>query len=81
VASAPIAGTTWQQRFFIGYALTERGHDREERMRAQLQTDPHSPSEFRVNGPASNMAEFYDAFGVQKGDKLWRKPEERVEIW
>ena len=69
------------QRFFIGYAITERGHYREEILRLQLQTDPHSPGEFRVNGPVSNIDEFYDAFGVKEGDKLWRKPEDRVKIW
>ena len=78
---APIDGLSAEQRFFIGYAITERGHAREEIVRLLVQTDPHSPSEFRVNGPVSDMDEFYEAFGVKQGDKLWRPPEERVKIW
>ena len=69
------------QKFFIGCAMAERGYFREERARFLLQIDPHSPAQFRVNGPVSNMDEFYQAFGVREGDKLWRKPEERVRIW
>lgn len=69
------------RKFFIGYAVTERGHYREEILRVRLQTDPHSPSEFRVNGPVSNIDEFYQAFDVKEGDKLWRKLEDRVKIW
>lgn len=80
-ATAPIDGLTPQQRFFINYAITERSQSREELARLRLQTDPHAPSEFRVNGPVSNMDEFYTAFGVKAGDKLWRAPEDRVKIW
>ena len=69
------------QRFFINYAVTERGHAREELLRLRLQVDPHSPSEFRVNGPVSNLPEFYGAFGVKPGDKLWREEGDRVKIW
>jgi predicted metalloendopeptidase len=76
-----IDGFTPEQRFFMGYAVTERGHYRDEALRLQLQTDPHSPGEFRVNGPLSNLDEFYQAFDVKEGDKLWRKPEDRVKIW
>jgi len=69
------------QKFFMGFATAERSHSREEILRLQLQTDPHSPSEFRVNGPVSNMLEFYEAFGVHEGDKLWRSSEDRARIW
>jgi len=69
------------QRFFINYAITERGSYREETLRLLAQIDPHAPSPFRVNGPISNMQEFYDAFHVTLGDKLWRDPEDRVSIW
>ena len=44
-------------------------------------TDPHSPSEFRTNGPTSNIDAFYDAFGVKPGDRMYRPPNERVKIW
>ncbi len=50
-------------------------------MREVVLTDPHSPSEFRANGVVSNMDEFYAAFGVREGDKLWRPAAERVKIW
>ena len=78
---SPAGGFTPEQRFFANYAITERSHTREELLRLKLQIDPHSPSRFRVNGPASNMKEFYEAFGVSEGDALWRKPEDRAEIW
>ncbi|MBU6501094.1 MAG: M13 family metallopeptidase [Patescibacteria group bacterium] len=76
-----IDGFSPEQRFFIGYAITEQRNVRDELTRLHLQTNPHSPSEFRVNGPMSNMQEFYDAFDCNPGDKLWRDPEERVKIW
>jgi putative endopeptidase len=47
----------------------------------RLQIDPHSPGEFRVNGPLSNLPEFYGAFSVKQGDKLWREEGDRVSIW
>jgi putative endopeptidase len=77
----PTDGLSSVERFFASYAITERGSIREEALRLQVQTDPHSPSVCRVNGPLSEMAEFYDAFGVKEGDKLWRKPDDRVKIW
>ncbi|MEK7145110.1 MAG: M13-type metalloendopeptidase, partial [Patescibacteria group bacterium] len=43
--------------------------------------DPHSPGKFRINGPASSLPEFYEAFDVQKGDKLYRAPKDRAKIW
>ncbi len=79
--SAEIDGLTPAQRYFMNYAITERGEIREEALRLQVQTDPHSPSPYRVNGPVSNMEEFYDAFGVKEGDGLWRPEGERVRIW
>ena len=80
-AAAPIDGFTPYQRFFINYAITERGEIREEALRLQVQTDPHSPSPYRVNGPLSDMEEFYEAFGVKEGDALWRPEGDRVKIW
>jgi predicted metalloendopeptidase len=76
-----IDGFTPEQRFFINYAITERGAWREEVLRLRIQTDPHSPPLYRVNGPVSNMIEFYDAFGVKKRDGLFREPGERAKIW
>jgi predicted metalloendopeptidase len=76
-----IDGYTGPQRFFLGYAQAWRTKWREARTREIVLTDPHSPSEFRANGVVANMDEFYAAFGVREGDKLWRPAEERVEIW
>ena len=47
----------------------------------RLATDPHSPAEFRCNGVVRNLPEFYAAFGVKEGDKLWLPPDRRVRIW
>lgn len=76
-----IDGLTGDQRFFIGYAQVWRGKAREERLRNSLLTDPHSPPQFRTNGPLSNFTPFYEAFGVEEGDGMYRPPEERVKIW
>lgn len=76
-----IKGYTPEQRFFMGYAATEREQERPEFRKTQVLTDPHSPSLFRVNGPLSNLPEFYEAFNVQKGDKLYREPKNRAKIW
>lgn len=76
-----IDGFTPEQRFFLGYAATEREQERPEFRKTQVLTDPHSPSRFRVNGPLSNLPEFYTAFGVARGDKLYREPKERAKVW
>ncbi|MHB0865816.1 MAG: M13 family metallopeptidase [Minisyncoccota bacterium] len=76
-----IDGFTPEQRFFLGLALFERENRRPEAEKTQVLTDPHSPGIFRVNGPASNLPEFYEAFGVRKGDKLYRDPKSRAKIW
>ncbi|WP_062299594.1 M13 family metallopeptidase [Demequina maris] len=82
IAEAPeVDGLTAVQRFFIGYALTERMKVRSEALVTRLATDPHSPSEFRVNGIVRNMDAWYEAFEVSAEDELWLAPEERVSIW
>lgn len=72
---------TPEQRFFLGCAIVECVHKRPEYERTMVLVDPHSPGEFRVNGPVSNLPEFYKAFGIKKGDKLYRKPQDRAKIW
>jgi putative endopeptidase len=69
------------QRFFKNLAIAERVNIREEALRTQIQTDPHSPGIYRVNGPLSNMTEFYEAFDVKSGDGLYREEPDRVKIW
>jgi putative endopeptidase len=76
-----IDGFTPEQRFFLGLALAECGHTRPELAHMLIMTDPHSPPEFRVNGPVSNMTEFYDAFGISEKDRLFKKTKERARIW
>jgi putative endopeptidase len=81
-APAPeIDGFTGDQRFFLGWAQVWRRKYRDAELLKRLVTDPHSPSEFRANGPPSNIDAFYDAFGVNPGDRMYRAPNERVKIW
>ncbi|MDO8523355.1 MAG: M13 family metallopeptidase [bacterium] len=76
-----IGGFTPEQRFFLGAAYAECGQAREAALRQQINTDPHSPSKARVNLPLTNMTEFYEAFGVKEGDKMWKPEKDRVVIW
>jgi len=80
--TAPVIdGFTGDQRFFYGWAQVWRRKYRDEELLKRLLTDPHSPSEFRSNGPPSNIDAFYDAFEVKPGDHMYRAPNERVKIW
>ena len=74
-------GYTGQQRVFIGYAQGWRGKTRDEALRHQVNTDPHSPRQYRVNGVVRNVPEFYEAFDISDTDALYLKSEERVKIW
>lgn len=76
-----LAGFTPEQRFFIGWAQVWRIKFRDEALRQQVITGPHSPGMYRVLGVLSNMPEFYDAFNVQPGDGMYRDEEVRVKIW
>lgn len=76
-----IDGLTGDQRFFMGWAQAFRRKYREAELRRRLKTDPHSPSQYRANGPVSNMPSFYEAFHIQETDELFRPPAERVKIW
>lgn len=74
-------GFTPAQTFFIAYAQSECGSVRPQELRRRVITDPHAPSFLRVNAALPNLQEYHDAFAVQAGDKLYRKPEDRVSIW
>jgi putative endopeptidase len=76
-----IDGFTGVQRVFLGYGQVWRNKYRDEALRQQIMTDPHSPSMFRANGSVRNVPEFYEAFDVAEGDALYLPPEERVKIW
>ena len=81
-AEAPVIdGFTGPQRFFLGWAQIWRRKYRDDELRLRLLTDPHSPSEYRVNGIVANMTEFHEAFGLNATDKLYRAPGDRVKIW
>ena len=76
-----LAGLTPSQRFFLSYAQSWRDKSRDEAEIKQLQTDPHSPARYRVQGPLANMAQFGEAFGCKPGALALRPANERVVIW
>jgi predicted metalloendopeptidase len=79
--SPVIDGFTGDQRFFIGWAQVWRAKVRPEYLRQWLLTSPHALAPYRANIPPSNMAAFYEAFGVKPSDNLYRDPDRRVRIW
>ena len=76
-----INGLTPEQRYFLGYALSWLGHQRDESLANRIMTDVHSPNFLRINGPLVNVPEFYTAFNIQPGDKMYRADSLRVLIW
>ena len=76
-----IDGYTPEQRFFIAYAQSWRTHTRPEQLRTRVKTDPHAPSEWRTNGPLSNMPEFAEAFHCKPGDPMVRPADKIPHIW
>lgn len=76
-----IDGLTGEQRVFMGLAQAWRSKARDEFMRFQVTSDPHAPAMYRGSVPMTNIDAFYEAFSVKPGDKMFRKPEERVRIW
>lgn len=76
-----IDGFTPDQRFFLGFAQIWRIKLRDERARLKINTDPHAPAMYRVNGPLMNFSPFYTAFGVKETNKMYMKPENRAKIW
>ncbi len=76
-----IDGLTGDQRFFLAWAQVWRIKYRDEALRLQLQTGPHSPGQYRVNGIVRNMDAWYEAFGVTPEDALYLPPEQRIKIW
>lgn len=76
-----IDGLTGDQRFFLGWSQIWRRLYREPELLKRLITDPHSPSEYRVNGIVRNMDAWYEAFNVGKKAELYIAPKKRVRIW
>jgi putative endopeptidase len=79
---APVLdGLTGDQRVFLGWAQAWRGKLRDDAIRKQVVSDPHSPRQYRVNGVVRNIDAWYDAFGVKSNEKLFVDPKDRVRIW
>ncbi|WP_353138274.1 M13 family metallopeptidase [Pseudopedobacter sp.] len=76
-----IDGFTPDQRFFLSWAQVWRGNILPETASRYILMDPHSPEQYRTIGPLVNMDEWYTAFDVRPGDKLYKKPEDRIKIW
>ncbi|MCJ7592214.1 MAG: peptidase M13 [Woeseiaceae bacterium] len=81
-AEAPVIdGFTGVQRVFLGFGQVWSGKYRDETLRLQIETDPHSPGMYRANGAVRNVPEFYEAFDISAEDALYLAPEDRVKIW
>lgn len=76
-----IDGFTPEQRFFISWATIWRSKMRDEAIKNQVKTDPHSPGMYRAYVPLQNIEAFYNAFNIKKGDKMFIDKEKRVKIW
>lgn len=76
-----INGFTPQQRFFMAWSQVWRENSTKERALQLVTLDPHGPNELRANGPLSNITEFYEAFGIDESDPMYKPQEQRVDIW
>ncbi|MCL6684281.1 M13 family metallopeptidase [Sphingomonas alba] len=76
-----IDGLTGPQRFFLSFAQAWRGKQREEAIKSQVATDPHSPRRYRIIGPLRNLDAWYEAFKVGPDSKFYIPPEKRVRLW
>ncbi len=76
-----IDGFTPEQRFFMSWATVWRTLSRDEALRNQVKTDPHSPGKVRAVQPLLNIDSFYEAFDIKEGDPMYLAPEKRVRIW
>jgi len=76
-----IDGLTPEQRFFMSWATVWRTKSRDEALRNQVKTDPHSPGKVRATQPLLNVDAFYEAFDIKEGDSMYLAPEDRVRIW
>ena len=79
--SKMIDGFTPDQRFFLSWAQVWRGNILAPSAAQLIITDTHSPGPYRTVGAPVNMDEWYKAFNVTEGDKLYKKPEDRIRIW
>lgn len=80
-AGKKIDGFTPNQRFYLSWAQVWRANTRPQEIAARIVTDPHSPNIWRCNGPVSNVQDFYDAFNIKPGDKMYVPVEKRAKVW
>lgn len=80
-AQPKIDGFTPEQRFFLGFAQIWRNNQREEDLKLQINTNPHSPGKYRTIGPLSNLVEFQKAFEIPDGAAMTRPADQRVNVW
>ncbi|ERI62839.1 peptidase family M13 [Capnocytophaga sp. oral taxon 863 str. F0517] len=78
---AKISGLSQNERFFIAWATVWRSLTTDQNLTNQIKTDPHAPDYLRAFAPLTNVEAWYQTFGVKEGDKLYRKPQDRVKIW
>lgn len=78
---AKISGFTQNERFFIAWATVWRSLTTNQNLTNQIKTDPHAPDYLRAFAPLTNVDAWYQTFNVKEGDKLYRKPQDRVKIW
>lgn len=76
-----IDGLTPVQRYFLGYAMGWLSEERDESLARQILSDVHAPAKLRVNGPLSDLPDFYEAFGVKPGQAMYRQVNDRAQIW
>jgi len=79
---APILdGLTGDQRFFLGFGQIWARKYRDSELRRRLLVDPHSPSNYRVNGILRHIDAFHDAFNVEAGQEMYADKAARIRIW
>lgn len=76
-----ISNLTPNQRYFLAYGYAWMINIKDEALATQIMTDVHAPAQFRINGPLSNMPEFYETFNVKDGNKMFQNDKIRVKIW
>jgi putative endopeptidase len=76
-----ISGLTPEQRYFLAYGYAWMVHAKDEALARQIMTDVHSPAQYRINGPLMNIPEFYKAFNIKPGSKMYQPDNLRVVIW
>lgn len=76
-----VDGFTPEQRFFLSYAGVWAGNVRDEQIRVQTKSDPHSLGRWRVNGALPQIGAWYETFNIKEGDPMYLAPEKRVSIW